>query len=332
MSEGKVKAFLKRYGFRFIGVILLIYVLSKVNWSSLGKALQTISLKGLLLVIPVFLLIFPVKAFRWFYILTTQRINITRGQAFGYYTAAIYWGLMTPGKLGEFIKVYYLTGKGISTGKAVFSVLMDRGVDISFILILSVVGVMKVLKVLSWPLTLVLLAASAVLFMLIFKYVDLILKKCTPLIKRIAKKFKKTPETFLEELHHDIQRFPPGKIGIILVISVLSWVVYVVPLYLLGSMLHLDIPALELVMGILLSSGVSMLPISIGGVGTRDSFLILYLGHYGVLKEKALVFSFMFIYLYLLAMIFTWIVYMMTDIKKTEDRGQRTEDEGVRKI
>jgi uncharacterized protein (TIRG00374 family) len=320
MSEGKKKTILKKYGFRFIGVILMIYVFSKVDWPFLGKALQTISIKSLLMVIPVFLLIFPVKAFRWFYILKTQRINITKSQAFGYYTAAIYWGLMTPGKLGEFIKVYYITGKGVSTGKAVFSVLMDRGVDISFILILSVVGVMRVLKVLSWPLTVVLLAAATALFMLIFKYVDIILKKCTPLIKRIAKKFKKNPETFIEELHHDIHRFSPGKIGIILVISVLSWVVYVVPLYLLGAMLHLDIPGLELVMGILLSSGVSMLPISIGGVGTRDSFLILYLGHYGVLKEKALVFSFMFIYIYLVTMIFTWIVYMMADIKKTTDR------------
>jgi len=318
------KNFLRKYTLRLIGVILLIFVLSRMDWPSLGKALQAVSIKSLLLVIPLFLLMFPVKSLRWFYILRTQRIGISGGQAFGYYTSAIYWGLMTPGKLGEFIKVYYLSARGISTGKAVFSVLVDRGVDVFFLLILSVVGVMQLLNILTWTLAVVLIVVSAVIFMVFCKYIKVILKKSAPLITKIAKKLKKdtNPEAFLEELNQDIDRFTPGKLGIILVVSFLSWVVYVVPLYYLGTMLRLDISAPQLVIGILLSSGISMLPISIGGVGTRDSFLILYLGQYGILKEKAVVFSLMFVYMYVVAIIFSWLVYVSHKDTQRSTKGE----------
>jgi uncharacterized protein (TIRG00374 family) len=328
MSGQKKKNMVQRFGLRSIGIILFVIVLSRMDWNSLGNVLQVLPIINFLLVIPFFIITFPVKSTRWFYILKTQEIRISMSQAFEFNTSAIYWGLLTPGKLGEFIKAYFLTWNGVSIGKAIFSVLLDRGMDVFFLLILSTAALLGVLQVLSWPLAAILLAASMVLFMVSFKYLKFILKIITPLITWIAKKIKKIkdPEVLSSGLKNDIDRFTPGKLGILLAISIISWGIHVVPLVILGKMLQLEIPTLQLVTAILLSSVVSMLPISVGGLGTRDSFLILYLGQYGVLKEKALLFSFMFIYMYLVVVIFSWLVYMISDIKKTEDRRQMTDD------
>jgi uncharacterized protein (TIRG00374 family) len=316
------KNIIKRYGLRLIGVILLIIVLSRVDWHYLGISLHELSIKRLLIVIPLFILLFPVKALRWFYILRCQYINLTGRQAFGYYTSAIYWGLMTPGKIGEFVKVYYLTRRGVPTGKAIVGILVERLSDIFSLMIFSIAWILEVCNWFSWPLITVITTAALVFLMVILKHVDFFLKKCRPLISVIAKKFKKDPGSFLEDFKKDLTLFSGLKMFVILTMTLLSWVVYVIPLYLLGTMLNLNISPMLMVMSILLSCAVTVLPISIGGVGTRDSFLILYLGQYGVLKEKALLFSFMFIYNYLVAVIFSWLVYMMLDIKKAVGNRQ----------
>lgn len=301
---------LRKNKWRLIGIALLIWVLAGVDWQSLGQVFGSLSLQVLLLSIPLFLLSFPVRTWRWIYILRIQKITIPLGQAFGLYTAGVYWGLITPGKLGELIKVYYLTSRGISTGKAAFSSILDRGVDVFFLLVLGVAAGLNVSGVLSWPWLLLALTIIMLLFVFLFPSFALIIRKSTPLLTRIALRFKKNPTLFLKEFDHEFQAFSPWRLLVVLWISLLSWAVYVVPLYWLGTLLEMDIPPFHLVACIILSSAVATLPISIGGLGTRDSFLILFLHRYGIAKEKALLFSLMFIYMYIVALIFSWFIHI----------------------
>lgn len=318
-AKATVMTWLKRNGLRFIGIFLLAYVLSGVDWDSLGTVFGSLSTWALIASIPLFLLAFPVRTWRWEYILGIQRIRLPWGKAFGLYTAGVYWGLITPGKLGELIKVFYLTSRGVTTGKAAFGSLLDRGVDVFFLLALGVLGGLKVAGFLTWTWVIVLLVLIMVLFVALFPYLAVVLRKSTPVLTRIAKRFKKNPQGFLEEFEKEFQLFTAPRLIFILFQSLLSWAVYVVPLYWLGTLMQLDIPPLHLITGIILSSAVATVPISIGGLGTRDGFLILFLGQYGIPKEKALLFSLMFLYMYVVALIFSWIVHLLVS---TGDPGQ----------
>jgi len=99
------------------------------------------------------------------------------------------------------------------------------------------------------------------------------------------------------------------------VFTSLSWISYVIPLYILGRGLGLQVSYSVLITAILLSSAISMLPVSIAGIGTRDGFLILYLGQAGVSKEVSILFSAMFIYMNIIAIVAGYLAYIQKDVK-----------------
>jgi uncharacterized membrane protein YbhN (UPF0104 family) len=105
-----------------------------------------------------------VKALRWHYLLKAQGISFPLGQAAAAYFSTYYVGIVTPGRAGEFLKVFYLRSRtSASFGSAMVSVLFDRFLDIVLLVALAASGTLLVpqLSFLSniWVLAVVMLAA-----------------------------------------------------------------------------------------------------------------------------------------------------------------------------
>ena len=58
-----------------------------------------------------------------------QGIKYSIIETFIIYMSALYIGFVTPGRLGEFVKVIYVNDKNVSYGKGFSSVLIDRFFD-----------------------------------------------------------------------------------------------------------------------------------------------------------------------------------------------------------
>ena len=72
-----------------------------------------------------------IKSFRWNFLLKQQKIFINPIETFMAYLSSLYIGYITPGRLGEFVKVIYLkSNRGISLSKGFSSVLIDRIFDL----------------------------------------------------------------------------------------------------------------------------------------------------------------------------------------------------------
>ncbi|MEE9194063.1 MAG: lysylphosphatidylglycerol synthase transmembrane domain-containing protein [Thermodesulfobacteriota bacterium] len=295
-----------------VGIMLMGVILYRVDWYYLGVSFRELHIKCLFLSAPFFICTIWIKSLRWLYMVRIQGIKLFKWQAFMYYAAAMFWGVVTPGRAGEGIKIFYLKEHGVTSGKATLSVILDRIFDVFFLVIFSIAGIMVVQNVFSWSINVVFIFC----FILLFWNWKVIFRKIKrPILFITPKKYKENVNIFFNEASADLPLFSLRKMLGVTVFTSLSWISYVIPLYILGRGLGLQVSYSVLITAILLSSAISMLPVSIAGIGTRDGFLILYLGQAGVSKEVSILFSAMFIYMNIIAIVVGYLAYIQKDVK-----------------
>ena len=74
-------------------------------------------------------LMIAVKAMRWRLLLQAQGVEYPLGKCIEVYSIGIFWGIVTPGRLGDFVKVLYLKRHGLNVLHGLFSVVGDRLFD-----------------------------------------------------------------------------------------------------------------------------------------------------------------------------------------------------------
>lgn len=204
----------------------------------------------------------------------------------------------------------------MSAGKAALGVLIDRGMDLFFLTVLSVAGIMVILNYFSY--TIFAMIILCMIFLLIITYWNksIIANKIIKfLLFVIPNKYKDKVDLFMNEAKMDLLLFSWPKWIIITILTVLAWTCNIIPLYILGKGLEIMVHPSMLITAIFLSFSISMLPISFNGVGTRDAFLILYLGKAGITEEKAILFSSMFIYMGIVDIFSSYISYTLKDTR-----------------
>ena len=133
---------------RFAGLAILAILLWQSDRQALIDLLHLADGYLVAIAIGLNLPLVALKAVRWCWLLQGQGISYGIGRATVAYFSSIFLGLLTPGRLGEFVKMLHVSQDcGISTGRAFSSVLADRLCDFYF---LSLVGVMAVWSCLSW--------------------------------------------------------------------------------------------------------------------------------------------------------------------------------------
>ena len=114
------------------------------------KLTKQLNTAYLLLALPLFTATITLKSIRWNFLLKIQEIRIPALVAFRYYAASIFWGIITPGRIGEAAKIVYLKKREISAGRSGLSVALDRLLDVSSLLLLASVGAAIVFHKLVW--------------------------------------------------------------------------------------------------------------------------------------------------------------------------------------
>jgi hypothetical protein len=150
-----------------IGVALLIRVLWGISWEQFGSVVQGFS--------PLFVILSGLlamggqifKAVRW--ILMPVDGNI-RMSLLVYFRALLY-GLVTPGRVGELLKIKFLLKLGISTRDAVIYTIFERSFDLLFLGISGLFVILSYYYRPHWSWWMVILAVLAMQGMLSVKFV-----------------------------------------------------------------------------------------------------------------------------------------------------------------
>jgi uncharacterized protein (TIRG00374 family) len=233
------------------------------------------------------------KGLRWNYLKKKQGIVYSFKDSFLMYTAGMYIGILTPGRLGEITKALYLKKDGHSMGKSLVGAVLDRIIDLFFLLIFVFLGALFFLA--DYKKQVMIFAGGlivAIFLFMIFLKIGLInwfLNKIFIIL--VPKKYRDSWKTNFQDFINDFKIYNLKDYIYILVITVISWILYYLQMYVLAKGININVSFFYLSLSITVAGFITLIPISISGIGTRDAALILMLTPFSIDKSRVIAFS-----------------------------------------
>ena len=299
---------------KWVGLALFLYILYQIDLPVFLNQLGKINWWVAVISMPLFFLPIYLKSLRWQRLLAIQNIDLPLSWAFQGYLRSIFWGMVTPGRVGELVKVHYLVQQGIRPGRAAVSVLVDRVLDlillagIAGLAMVTVLSEKHVMFEIPWVIIGVGLICVGALFF--FPWRIRLFSVLGRIAGRLAPEYGEDGfEHFREDFLVGLKLYSGIHLIVLLLVTVGIWLIYSIPFMLLGLIgIGMDVEPWYLLAGIFFGTVVGLLPISMAGVGTRDWFFILYFGMVGLSSEQGVLFSFTFLYMYVVVFSFGWLL------------------------
>lgn len=255
------------YLLHLAGFVLLYLVLRNFDWQQFGLLFRSFTVFDFLLGFGMLVLVYLLKSFRWMLINHTFGVRLGLGTTLIFFLVSGFLSVITPGRLGEFAKIFFLQRKtGTSVTVATSSVVLDRVWDV---LILSLLGGISAVLVFGGFslnfLTIGLIAAFFLLALAIILFPAIVFG---PVKFLFRKKERLVPE--IDRVYHDWRSnagrlFFPGFMLTLLAFLALA----MIPLIFTHS-IGQEVGIIPSVSAVSLSNMLAFLPVTVGGFGTRE--------------------------------------------------------------
>jgi uncharacterized protein (TIRG00374 family) len=301
-SRRNIKAFLKAaqpWLIRLVGVVLLVYLLAKVDLKALLSIWAEARKIYLLVAVILAYLMMLFKVERWRVLLKAQEIPFSFQDANAAYFSAYYAGVVTPGRAGEFMKLLHLRQKaGASLGAGMVSVLFDRLLDVIMLVLLASLGVVLIpqFAVLgglgAWAGGVVLLSMVAFIFLRSEPCQRWITRLASAMIARFG---TSQVHDQLTDFRRGLQKAgEPGVMAHVLALTLASWAALLLACFAMLLSLGISVSFWYAAFAMAAAGLVSLLPFSIAGIGVRDTALVAIFGLVGVSKSASLAYSLLY--------------------------------------
>ena len=283
-----------RWVFRLIGIGIFVLILTRIDLDQLYQTLRTIDPLFLLLSLVLQAVALVVTTFRWQLIMHRLEIYVPFRHCVIQQLIGTAAGVITPGQLGEFIKVLYLGSYGYAVPESALSVVVDRLFDLSMLFLFGLIGLAVLFRV-PPGLTAALATGICILVgggLLFARNREKSAQTLATVVAKISPQAYK--ETVHKNTHHLAQLVGKFNLSLLAACALLSTVNYgllLLRIYCMALSVHVVAPFWYLAMAIPLLRLVGLIPISISGIGTRDITMIYLLGRVGVPQEASLVLS-----------------------------------------
>ncbi len=285
---------MKRFSFwiKFLGVLLFSFLIYKVGWSETLDSMKKISIYHLIMAIIVYWVAFYLKSVRWKIISASYGIKILGYKALKVFFIGLFLANITPGKLGDFGRLFYIKDQLPNQKIGWSSLIMDRLFDLISLAFFSLIAIwyfqinFRILKLPSDYLSIILWGVVffiIVLFIIIF-----------------SKKIKKTINPWWAAFnshalgYKSILAFGLTCLSMILIYGVFNYMAW-----------GMDIPIdhLGLFLGTFILGILTLLPITVLGIGVRETSLIVIFQLYNLPAKDAIALSLIIFLLQLIALI-----------------------------
>ncbi len=264
-------------------VLILALIFWKIDLPYFYAEISQLKWLPLLL---VGLITFPamyLRAWRWKEAIKTIKADFPLEKLLQFTHISLTLGLVTPGRLGEFIKVHHLAKKsGLETKSSLYTVLLDKLMDISTVLVFSVLGAYFLFGQKNWLLLLFIIIFLFSLFFYLPYNLFLKFSSYLPLLKRYSSSLRDYKLSFSSSLKLSL-------------LSYLIWLSLALQGFIILRMMGTEALSFWAVLGIVsLMSFSSFIPITIGGLGLREALAAFLLLSFGIAAEKAVLFSLLY--------------------------------------
>jgi uncharacterized protein (TIRG00374 family) len=266
-----------------IGIAIFVFVIKDINFTEFKEAISNIKPIYYLAAAISYLPITFIKSYRWKKILDTQNIHYSIKEVFYMLGSSSLFGLITPGRLGDFSKVAYLKQDKHSLTRAFLSSFLDKLFDVFFVIIFILIA----LPLLDFPFKFYLNYSHLIKYGLLAGIVGIIV------LAILYNKYKEKISCIVHELWFDLKKFKIKNILSIFLITTATWFGYFTMIYLIAMSIGLHQSVSFLYMAFAAAFGIisALIPISILGIGTREISLLTLLIPIGIPKETVILFS-----------------------------------------
>ena len=265
-----------------IGIALFVYVVKKAGISNLISTFLGANYFYIAIAVLFLPLIVLLQTFKWRYVVGKQGIKMGLAEAYKIQLVSIFYGFVTPARIGSFVKIAYLQEKTKNLGKSASSVVIDRALDLLTVLLLAGFGSLMVIN--KFSRILLYIAALTGLFILLIAVFLIESKKRFVLEfiyrKMLSGKMKAKVKKSFSQFYKSIPKY---RFFIVpFAASIATWLIIYLQIFFIAVALNINVPYFVLAVMLAISTLVSLLPISIAGIGPREASLITLLGFFGI--------------------------------------------------
>jgi glycosyltransferase 2 family protein len=271
-----------------VSIILLILIIRFIGIDVIYNELLGADMRYILIstFFVTFLIFF--KAMRWNTIVNIFNKKIDLSSSLKYTLISHAFGIVTPGRIGEFIKAKYLADRTkIGYLKSIITVVFDKIFDVITVILFALIGLALFKQnFITNDYFVISLIVYSVALAVAFSYSGKVLKSIKSLL---SSKYKKSfgELKFNKKIYLNSMMF-----------SALIWLTLSIQAFFILSALNLPSVSFYAIMIIVpLMALSSMLPISIGGIGLREVVAMYFFLLLGIQAEKSVSFSLIYTFL-----------------------------------
>lgn len=265
-----------------LGTAIIIFIIFKVtvDTQTFIKTAKEANINflwyALLAILPTFIL----NPLRWFFVLKAYNHNL-KFKKILYAITASYAFILIPGRLGDFVRSYF-TRDHISTAESVGSVIVEKIIDVIVLLCIASIGLMIIGQTL-------------------FGFATLVIAICVIVgvitVKKIGPKLGLTKIGFVNKVATAVK--VPDKPTYLVTagfVSMINWLSSITSAYFLFQAFNATTPFIAIIAYLPITLFAGLIPVSIGGIGIRDSAIIALFTTYAT-SAQALVVGFSYSFL-----------------------------------
>jgi uncharacterized protein (TIRG00374 family) len=287
---------MKKY-YHFIGLFILAVILTRIDYH---KLITVFSKINLLLFSLSNILIIPflfIKAYRWRYILRLQGIDYSMRDSFLSYLGGVYAGIITPGRIGEAIKALYLRrDKNVLLAEGFVSIFIDRFLDLYLLALFGSLGLLSFINLQgAGYIVLVAIVVALVVVAPSLLFNKYILEKIAAFVyaSMIYKIDKNILKGQFKIFLAGVKKVIANGIFVPFVLTILSYLIFFAQCYVLIRLIPIGLSYIGVIFLVSISNIVSILPITVFGLGVREVSMIYLLSLRNIPAEPALTYSFL---------------------------------------
>lgn len=276
----------KKY-FSLIGIILFIYILIKIDIYQVVNEIKNADVSLIILSFFVVFVLLLLQTLKWFVIAIKQGIDLSFKDAFKINFITNFYGFITPSRLGTVLRAEYLKKYTPNIGKGLCNFVLDKVLDLlSLVTLVILFSFIFKNKFSFLPINLfivIFIGLISLTFIFLNKgrariILKVFYKKLIP--NKLKEKTRITFDSFYENM-------PKKRYFLFFfALNIFTWVILYLVTYIIGVALGIELSFIYYLAIFPISALISMLPISINGIGTRELVLISLFSLFGVPAAK----------------------------------------------
>ncbi|MCG2713797.1 MAG: flippase-like domain-containing protein [Candidatus Omnitrophica bacterium] len=290
----KIASILLRVGISII-LLVILFKFNKININDLVNDIKGTNKLLLIIGFVIFFLSYILGFLRWRMLLKAASICIPLKKLISSFSGGVFFNVFLPSTIGgDIVRSADLAEHTQKAKTVIATVFLDRlSGYIGLVVIISIAILLKkdlVHDNVVFSSVIVILALLVIVLLVLFNN----------RIYSVITKFLSTPgagkiKETIKDLHQEIHIFRNHKKVIIynLALSILIQVIQPLSIYFIACSLGLKVNFIYFLIFLPIIGAITLIPISIGGLGLREGLFVVYFAKVGVIKQLALAMSFL---------------------------------------